>query len=293
MTEPFASLRSTAVLLAVVLAAAVAACGDDDQRARTSDRPATTQRSGTPGAGPSLGGDVVATLDVHGGFRPVERAVADTADVVALGDGTVISAAAMTLQYPGPAMAPLQVGQAPPAVVGELAAAIDALDPDARYDPPGPAQVADAPVTTVTLRRGGEVVVSVSAYGLGREDEQGARGRLAEVVGRFESLPTADERPYEPVAVRVHDVTEQAGDPPGPATTGDPPALGGPSGHILDWPLDHDGRPCSVVDDPAGVAAVLEVLAGATELDWFRTGGGVRRLVAAPLLPGDPGCPGP
>ena len=279
--------RSTLPLLVLVLlaAAALAACGDDEETTRTTDDP-------TPSTGAGGGDGVVITLDVHGGFVPVERAVGNTLDLVVLGDGTVISPAPMIAIFPGPALPPFQVGHVEPAEVDALVAAIEALDPEADYQPPGPAQVADAPDTTLTLRRP-EGTVTITAYALGLlDDDAGPRAELQAVVEQLQGLvsPTGEEA-YVPTALRVHDLADLAGDPPSASTTTDPAQPGEPTGRILDWPVAHDGRACAVVDDPADVVALLEVLAGATQLDWFATDAGIRRLVVVPALPGDPGCP--
>lgn len=276
--------RTTASLLVLALlaGAALAACGDDDQATRTTDDPPADD------GGDGGGGGLVVTLDHHGGFVPVERAVGDVPDVVLLGDGTVLSPAPVIAIFPGPALTPYQVGHLDEAEVDELVAEVEALDPDADYGlPAGGPQVADAADTTVRLLRGGAVVREVTAYALGLVDETGARAELAAVVERLgEAGGGTGEEGYEPTAVRVHDVTDQAGDPPASTTTVDGQP-GEPVGRVLGWPLAHDGRACTEVTDAAEVDAVLGVLAEATQLDWFATDAGPRRLVVVPILPGD------
>jgi hypothetical protein len=281
-------MRRTArslLLLALLAGAALAACGDDDQATRTTDDPSADDG----GDGDDGGGDVVLTLDHHGGFLPVERAVGNTPDVVLLGDGTVLSPAPVIAIFPGPALTPYQVGHLDGAAVEEVVAAVEALDPDADYGlPAGGPQVADAADTTVRLVRGGEVVREVTAYALGLGDETGARSELAAVVERLgDAGAGTGEEVYEPTAVRVLDVTDQAGDPPASPTTVDPLQPGEPTGRVLDWPVAHDGRACTEVTDAAEVDAVLARMAEATQLDWFATDAGERRLVVVPILPGD------
>jgi hypothetical protein len=278
-------MRRTArsLLLLLLAGAALAACGDDDQATRTTDDPSADD------GGDGGGGDVVLTLDHHGGFLPVERAIGNTPDVVLLGDGTVLSPAPVIAIFPGPALTPYQVGHLEGAAVEELVVAVEALDPDADYGlPAGGPQVADAADTTVRLVRGGEVVREVTAYALGLVDETGARSELAAVVERLGEVGGGTgEEVYEPTAVRVLDVTDQAGDPPTSTTTVDPLQPGEPIGRVLDWPLAHDGRACTEVTDADEVAAVLARMGEATQLDWFATDAGERRLVVVPILPGD------
>lgn len=307
-------LLSLVVTLLVVCG--LAACGDgDDQEARTSgaDRSttSTTAEDGTtsssrspdrtptteprsegdrdqPGDGhgppPRPADQTLVVLDVHGGFVPVERAVGGTAELVLAGDGTVISPAPTVAIYPGPALPPFQVGRVTAADVAGVVDAVAALPEGADYRSPRDRMVADAPSTTVRLVRDGRTVEH-TAYALGFEDETGPRAALAAVVQRLHELADgAGSVAYEPRALRVHDVTEQSG------ATGPSRDAGQPSGQVLDWPIAHDGRACTVVDDPVPVAAVLPVVRQATQLDWFRTAAGIRRLVVVPLLPGDPGC---
>jgi hypothetical protein len=284
--------RHLALALGLSLALVAAACSDGDQTTETGDAPSstTTAPSSTdPGdEGGEQTGDagVVVTYDVHGGFVPVEVNVGNTADIVVLQDGRVLSPAPTIAIYPGPALPVFQVSQADPAAVQALVDAIEALDPDADYSDGAQQVIADAPDTTVTLHRGDETV-SFTAYALGMTDDVGgdARQELADVVQQLNGLATGTgEQPFEPTALRVHDITELAG----------PMAAGGegePSGRVLDWPLPHEAGDCSVVDDPAQVSAALEVLRQATQLDRYRTAAGERALVVVPLLPGDPGCP--
>lgn len=279
-------LLLAAGLVVVLLAAA---CGDDDQATRTTGDPADDR-----GGDPDGDDDLLITLDVHGGFVPVERAVADTADTAIVGDGTVLSPAPTIAIFPGPALQTFQVGRVDPEQVADLAEAIEALDPAADYSSGAETQIADAPETTVSVLRGGEVTTSITAYALGMADgTDGPRAELAAVVERINGLvDPGGEELYEPTALRVHDVTEQAGDPPSSSTTAaDPELPAEPTGRVLPWPLPHDGRACTIVEDADDVAAALDVLRDATQLDWFATDAGVRRLVAVPVLPGDAGCP--
>lgn len=286
--------RPFALVLALSLPLAAAACSDDDQTTETGDLPGATTTvpagdgsgdgDGDGGGGPAADPAALVTLDVHGGFVPVEVNVGNTAEVVVLQDGRVLSGAPTIAIYPGPALPAFQVSQADPADVQALVEAIDALDPDADYTQGADQMVADAPNTTVTLHRGDDTV-SVTAYALGESgDASGPRAALRDIVEQINGLATGTgEQPYEPTALRVHDITDLAG----------PMAAGGegePSGTVRDWPIPHDGADCTVLDDPAQVAAALEVLREATQLDRYRTDAGERALVVVPLLPGDAGC---
>ncbi len=258
---------------ALCLALLAAACGDDDdQQARTTgDRSTTTSSSTTSttvaGEAPTDGGDTtggttgggsgaqdpaedgtIVTLDVHGGFVPVDYSVGNTAELVLIDDGRdgrLISGAPTIAIYPGPALPAFQVGSVPQREVDAIVAAVAALDPKADYDPPGPTQVADAPDTTVTLIRDGRRV-SITAYALGMLPEDTApRRRLQSVVDRLNDLAGtgAGDRAYEPTALRVHDIAEQAGPPP--------ESPDGIEGTVRTWPLRHDGVACTVVRDAA------------------------------------------
>jgi hypothetical protein len=290
-------MRRLVPVLALSLALVAAACGDDDQQAETTDDPSSSttvpagDATGAPGEGgsgddgpvPAADG-VLLTLDVHGGFVPLQSSVGNIAEVVVLTDGRVISGAPMTLQYPGPAMPPLQVSTAGADALADVVAAFEALDPDADYTQDTSQQIADAPDTTITLHKDG-TTTSITAYALGMGDATGPRGELQAVVDALNGLATGTgETPYVPTALRVHDVTDLAGPPPTPAE-------GEPSGTVRDWPIPHDGAECSVVTDAAQVTAALDVLAESTQLDRFRTDAGERVLVVVPHLPGDPGCP--
>lgn len=285
-------MRRLVPILGLSLTLLAAACGDDDQQAETTDGSSTTTvvppgddpRGDDRGTGSEAGDGVLVTLDVHGGFVPVEVSVGDTAEVVVLTDGRVLSGAPTIAIYPGPALPAFQVSTAEQAALDEVVEAIEALDPDADYDQGAQTRVADAPTTTVRLHRG-DATVEISAYALGMDGAAGPRQALQDVVDRIQGLATGTgETPYEPTALRVHDITDLAG-PPAEAEPGEP------SGTVRDWPLPHDGAACAVVTDPAQVQAALEVLRASTQLDRFRTDVGERRLVVVPRLPGDPGCP--
>jgi hypothetical protein len=203
--------------------------------------------------------------------------------VVVLADDRVISGAPMTMQYPGPAMAPWQVSTADGAAVDDLVAAFEALDPDADYDQGSQQQVADAPFTTVTLHDGGRTT-AITAYALGMGTATGPRKALQDLVDGIQALVDGTgQTSYRPTALRVHDITKQAG----PMAQGEP---GEPQGTVRDWPLPYTVADCTEVTEPAQVAALLDAVGKATQLDRWRTDAGERALVVVPLLPGDPGC---
>ena len=278
---------------ALCLALLTAACGDDDQQASTGDDSSTTTSSlapiepgddpadgGTDGTDPAEDGLVI-TLDSHGGFVPVEVDAGNTAELVLLGDGRLISGAPTIAIYPGPALPAFQVSTVEAGDIADIVAAIEALDPDADYSQN---TVADAPDTTVTLRDG-DRSIAITGNALGMVDDTGPRAELQAVVERLQSLATGNgEQPYEPTALRIHDITPLVGDAPEPVE-------GEPQGTVRAWPIPHDGAVCTVLTDAAQVAKVLEVVRQATQLDRYATDAGERRLVVAPVLPGDPGCP--
>ena len=282
--------------LGLCLALLTAACGDDDQQASTGDDTSSTSSStsstttpgdesddgGTDGTDPVPTEDgLVITLDSHGGFVPVESNAGNTAELVLLGDGRLISGAPMTMIYPGPAMPPFQVSTIGAADIAEVVAAIEALDPDADYSQNS---VADAPDTTVTLRDG-DRSVSITGNALGMVDDRGPRGELQAVVERLQSLPTGNGSSSTPPprcgfttsprssAMRPsrREESPRASSARGPSRT---TALSAPSSRT---PLRSPRSSTSSVRPP--------------QLDRFATDAGERRLVVAPFLPGDPGCP--
>ena len=144
--------------------------------------------------------------------------------------------------------------------------------PDYSQDAP---QVTDMPSTTVEITADGETWTH-SAYALGFEDEQGRRAALADFVDEaIDLLDEGDAEPYEPAAIRLA-ATDLTG-ASSPAST-------------VAWPDAVDLRDvgeCLVVDDPAAVAAVAQVLGEAAQDALFQQGDRTWSVSGAVVLPGE------
>jgi hypothetical protein len=283
------------VLVAPVMGAMLAACGDDS--APASSPPVTDvttdETSGSPALShPTGADDVVLRVDQGvNGFTTAAYSFARTPTVVIAGDGTVITPGVMTMQFPGPLVAPLsarQLDEEGIRTVLSLAAdkgLLDAPPPDYTEGAP---QVTDVGSTIVTLDATGTPVVH-EAYALGIEGEDTpARKALQEFVAAVSDLSSlvgaehlGAEAPFAPTEYAVQampvDVADYSGDVaptvvPWPSTTG----------VTLSATVDN----CVVV--PA--ADLADVLKDATELTFFTEGAVTYQLLVRPQTPGAPGC---
>ena len=256
-------------------------------------------------------------VDYTGGMVPVQFMVTNLPAFVMLGDGRVIMQGAQTLEFPGPAHAPLIERTLTESGIQAVLSGVEdtnlfTADLELRG---AQSVVADASDTRFQLNAGGQDV-TVSVYGLGtlmadmdpppgmssaEIDAHRILGQLNDGLMTLDSwLPTdawegEGWQPYEAEAFRlyVRDVTGE------PVEGGDLPE------QVRDWPTDDDpatfgevetsfgdGTRCGVVDGELGVTWLTEL--GAANQATLWTDDGDRRLSvrARPLLPHeDPACP--
>jgi hypothetical protein len=273
---------------------------------------------GSPGEGDGSGdsdgsidhptGDaLVLSVENRGGFVPVEFVATAMPTFTLLGDGRVIVPGAMTLIYPGPALAPLQHRTLTEEGIQQLLAAVAQTGLfDADLELRGAQNiVADAADTVFTLHAG-DRDVTVTVYGLGTLDpsmpmegvsaaEANAHRTLTQLNDRLmfldQWLPAsafADDgwKPYEPEAFRLY-VRNADAVPPDPALPPEPPHA---------WPVEGDpaafGEPdafladtrCGVVEGEEA-AAWLEELSVSTQLTRWAAGDHLYTVLPRPLLP--------
>ena len=276
--------------------------------------------SGSPGEseGGASGGiphpsgtDLVLSVTSEGGFVPVEFAVTQLPTFVLLGDGRVITQGAMTLEFPGPLVPPLQVRTlTEDGIQRVLEGVIDTGLFNEDIELRGAANmVADAADTVFTVHAG-DREVRVAVYGLGTllpdmptqgidPAEVEAHGTLQRLVDQLslidQTLPAdafADDgwQPFTADAYRIY-VRDATGEP-----EGDLPA------QVREWPTDDDpatmgeeealfgnGTRCAVVDGEVWAAELAE----ATQNTRWTTDGETGYAIAArPILPHEePICP--
>jgi hypothetical protein len=276
--------RSLLPLAALALTVAVLSggCGDG-----------ATVRSGGRPPRPTGPDEVVVQVLIDGGFVPPEVALGTVPSTTILGDGTVITTAAVPAIYPGPASQPLQSVKVSAATVDELLDRARELGLVGSTLDFGRPSVADAPNTTVTIVVGGQEHRHV-AYALGITDEPTAgpygigesaaanRQALKEFLGELEQLPPGDQA-WEPSVLAVYDVGAYQPDP----QLTQPP---------LPWPLAQvpvsagAAVPCLAVEGD-DLPLLSDALRRANARTPWVVGGDQRSLAFRPVLPGQPGCP--
>ncbi len=281
-------MRSRALIAATVARAALAAsCGGDDD-------PVV---AGSPTSRPTGAGEVVVQVLVDGGFVPVELALTTVPTVTVMGDGAVITPAAVPAIYPGPALPPLQVARATARQVDDLVRRGQELGllggPLEFGQPP----VADAPNTTVTITAAGRTHRHV-AYALDISDDQPVPGRpglgprevanrraLSDFVKATSELPPGSEA-WRPSAVAVYDLGPYQADPQLPQR-----ALAWPLGRAPSGPPSASGAPPCLLVEGDDLAKVLDATGRANARTPWTISGSNRALAFRPVVPGQPGCP--
>ena len=240
---------------------------------------ATDDPSG-PGEGPVVpqgSDDVVLRIESAGGFVPVDYAFANGPTLLVTGDGRVLQPAAIEGGTPQPSLKPYLQHTVDAATLQDLVrraeqAGLLGEPPDYQEDMP---PVTDMPSTTVEITADGKTW-SHSAYALGFEEEKGVRAALADFVDEaHEVLDDPDAEPYQPDGVRL-----TASEPTGVA---DYPV-------VTAWPdaVDLAGvGACTVVDDPAAVADVVETMSTSPDDTLFGQDGRRWSVTAALVLPGE------
>lgn len=290
----------TALLLPVALATA---CGDDE--VATGDQGSGTDGGGSAGGGTTatvpegttpggLPGDVFLSVEYVGGFVPQGFDFRSVPAATIYADGTVVAPGATTLQFPGPAVAPLATGTLDDGDLGELLDAVAAagLLADVPPDPGTATLVADAATTRITVVVDGHDTV-VEAYALGdfgggdfddpgiSEEQQEVRDRLSELVADITNAATnAATDPYEPAGYRVLAFDSGGAEGIEPA----PNHLTWPAG--LEQPAVDE---CLALTGDAATAFAA-ALDDATETTIWTIDSGDVSLSIRPMLPHEDGC---
>lgn len=260
-----------------------------------------TGGSGGPDAGPyehpTGAEDVVVSVQVAGGYVPVEYNLRNTAQFLLLGDGTVIVAGVVIEIYPGPAINPMQSTRVDEDQIQALLTAADDAGLLAAEIDYGQPAVTDQPDTVVTITADGRTV-SQSAYGLGFDDEsspelseasRAARLALRDFIDTAQALAGTDSQIFTPTGVVAYRLSEQAAPPPEEPDLAQEPRP---------WPIATAPPPVAgteltscVVITGAESDALLAALQQANELTpWLIATDPPARMAFRPLLPGDPGC---
>jgi hypothetical protein len=285
-------LASLAV--APLFAAMLGACGDDSLPA--SSPPSTDVTSGSSGSSagsrPTGGDDVVVRVDSGlNGFTTIAHAFAQAPSIVIAGDGTVITPGPMTMQYPGPLVAPLSARRLDDEGIRRVLSLADdkgLLDSPAPDYKQGEPRVTDVGSTVVTLDASGTPIVH-EAFALGIDDGRSpARKALQQFVSAVNDLPSlvgADhlgpEAPYVPTQYAVQAMPVNLAD----QSTDVPPT-------VLPWPSTTGLTLSSMVYHCVTVPAadLSGVVSGATELTFFTEGATTYQLLVRAQTPGSPGC---
>ncbi|MEX0847558.1 MAG: hypothetical protein WD023_07245 [Ilumatobacteraceae bacterium] len=302
MTErPAASLSRRTLLLGSIalpsLAVLIASCGDPDVE------PAGTPETGAPdtsAVGTDEGGstiehptgatDAVLRITYEGGFVAPGYAFVNTPALIVSGDGMAYTPGVMTMQFPGPLVAPITVRTITEEGVQTLlqnASAAGLLATPPEY--PRNDMIADAPDTVVTIVAGGGTYVHRAyALGIDANETDPARKALADYVAAATDLTaTVGAAALGPEATLEAAVYRFQATP----TTEAELAGYDPKPTITDWPTDTGidlGTASSCASAPAG--AVGPTFAAADQNTFFRQGTALYRLAVAPLLPGDTPC---
>jgi hypothetical protein len=265
--------------------------------------------SGVPGgsaiAHPSGPHDLVIRYEEIGGFVAPEVIVTRYPIVSIYGDGTTITEGPVPAIYPGMALPNLQAAKITEAGLQKLLVLADAdglLGPDASFDAIGIADATTAQFTVVA--RGATHVIGAYALSASPDDAgldpttAAARAKLrafAAAVGDVHSTLGADAAPDAPYAydgIRLY-VT------PGPPVVSDPNLARTPLAWPLSTPLASFGEPgtgsmsgarCGVVTG-ADLDKLRPLLAGATVITGWTSGGATFTFLPLPLLPDQSGCP--
>jgi hypothetical protein len=254
------------------------------------------QPSGSPDPGFPAADALVLRIERLGGFMAPDQQLGRLPVVTVYGDGRVISMAAQTMQYPGPAVPGLLVQQADPAVVEGLLAKADQAGVRSGTDLGSPS-VADAPTTRVTVvaATGTRTVDAVALTETQPDDprltpaQRAARAKLAAFVQEVSDLPVAkgmpEAQPYQPAAIAglAHPYTRpQDGLPKPPAAVAWP-------GPVLPGATLSAGAGC-VTATGAEAVRVLAAAKSASAITPWTSAGRQWTVIFRPLLPDESGC---
>ena len=279
-------------LFALGLAAVLVltACGGGDE---------VDTGSGNPdGAGPPSGdpGELAIEITSVGGFTTPDFQFGTLPSVTVYGDGTSITQGATIAIFPGPAVSPLTQGSIDAETLGALldqaVAAGLANDVPPNTGDMGSLGIADATSTRITITIDGEqhvteVYALLEAEGIPSPNMPAGvadiRSRMADFVRSVTDAATAAEQgSFTPDRFRVLATADDG-------SSADP----GLEPNRLEWPAAApplvEGTCVEVAGEAA--AAVSGLLAQATQITLWNSGGTTFRLVLRPVLPHEPGCP--
>lgn len=291
ITRPAHLSRRTLLLGAIALpslAALLAACGDPEV-----DQSGSTPDTAAPGTGiehPTGATDAVIRITYEGGYMPAGFAFVNTPSLIVSGDGKAYTPGVMTMEFPGPLVAPITVRTITEEGVQtllQLASAAGLLATPPEY--PRNDMIADAPDTVVTIEAGGSTYVHRAyALGIDANETDPARKVLADFVTAASDLPgtvgaaaLGPEAMLEPAAYRFQamptDDADLAGIDPKPT--------------ITEWPESTGVDLGAAASCASALAdAVGPTFTAADSNTVFAQGDALYRLAVAPVLPGDPPC---
>lgn len=285
------SMHKPRAVLAWVLLASVIGCG-------------VTQPEESPGPGqaerPTDAGELVLRVEIRGGLQPPLERERQLPAISIYGDGAVLMPAPVDAMFPGPAGYELDAFRIEADLLDEVVAAALAMGlhgEDRHLAQEGPAFVADAGATTVTLvTDDGRHVTTADALFETADTDTPARTQLRAFVERLYALRPTDAAParYEPATYRVYVAAPDPG-------FGSDPAAAEPVAWPFPEPLDDWGEPlpadglsvdvrCEVIT-AAELADVFEVLRAARATTIVMDLARDQAIVAyRPLLPDEEGC---
>jgi hypothetical protein len=291
ITRPAHLSRRTLLLGAIALpslAALLAACGDPEV-----DQSGSTPDTAAPGTGiehPTGATDAVIRITYEGGYMPAGFAFVNTPSLIVSGDGKAYTPGVMTMEFPGPLVAPITVRTITEEGVQtllQLASAAGLLATPPEY--PRNDMIADAPDTVVTIEAGGSTYVHRAyALGIDANETDPARKVLADFVAAASDLPgtvgaaaLGPEAMLEPAAYRFQAM---------PATEADLAGID-PKPTITEWPESTGVDLGAAASCASALAdAVGPTFTAADSNTVFAQGEALYRLAVAPVLPGDPPC---
>lgn len=254
---------------------------------------------------PSGAADLVLRYEEVGGFMGPNALLGRQPIVSVYGDGTIITTGPVPAIFPGPALPNLVATKVTEAGLQRLLAAAalaGLLGPDAQYDATGVADASTAQFTVVAA--GSRHVISAYALGIATPDMEGgpaasaARARLrvfADALGDLRRTLAPEvvgpEAAYAFGSLRILAA-------PGAPQSGDPAVARPPLSWPLRTPLATFGAPatgaaasfrCGVVSGP-DLETLRPLLAQATSITGWASGGSVYTLILQPMLPDDTGC---
>ncbi|MEN9644036.1 MAG: hypothetical protein RL238_705 [Actinomycetota bacterium] len=280
-----------------VLAALLAACGDDSVAPADTGTPGTGGDTTTPTAGtiahPTGADEMVFRVGYEGGFTSPGYLFMNIPTLLVSGDGRVVQTGATPAIYPGPLLPALMERSIDEAGIQTLLAAAKdagllASPPD--YSLPDGIGIADAADSVVRINANGASYVH-SAYALDITQSESmastpARDNLAAFIATVSDLETlvgAEHLGAEaPLVASQYRFQAMVVDP-AQYTDIEPTVVPWPAGTGV---VLADAAECGVV----AADAVGSLFADATQLTFFQEGEAVYQLSVIAVLPGDTLC---